>query len=191
MAREILEEHANEGYLGLRMTADEFLALPEDSRHYELIDGVVVMSPSASPDHQDIMGELLFQLRSFLNTHPFGKAVSDVDIKIAPKRVYRPDIVYLCREKWEKSRERITVVPDLVVEIVSPSSRSYDSNTKRQDYEAAGVGEYWLIDPAQESFTFLVLRGGAFHEATEQAGRYRATIVPGFELDIDRIKALF
>lgn len=190
MAYEILDRQT-EGYLGLRMTADEFLALPEDPRHYELVDGVVVMSPSPAYWHQKIIAEILRQLLVFLHQHPIGEVVPDVDVKLGSRRVYRPDIVYLRREKAAGLKERVTVIPDLVVEIVSPGSRSYDSKTKRQDYESAGIGEYWVIDAARETFTFLVLRDGAYQEVGVTAGRYRSSIVPGFELDLDRIRAIF
>lgn len=191
MAYEILDKRTEPGYLGLRLTADEFLALPENSTHYELVDGVVVMSPSPAYWHQRIVTELLYQLHSFLRENPIGEVVPDIDVRLGANLVYRPDVVFLVGKKAALLADKVTEIPDLVVEIVSPSSRGYDVTTKRRDYEVAGVGEYWLIDPADESMTFLVLRDGSFIEAIPQGGRYRANAVPGFELDIERIRSLF
>jgi len=174
-------------YLGLRMTADEFLELPESPIHYELANGVVVMSPSPSPPHQRIVRELLLQIAAYLDTHALGEVLPDIDVKLRDDLVYRPDIVFLNQEKAARVGERVTEPPDLVVEIISPSSRSYDSKTKRADYEAAGVAEYWLIDPERKSMTFLVLEGGAYREAAASGERYASKVLPGFQLDLARI----
>lgn len=178
-------------YVGLRMTADEFLALPESPVHYELVDGVVVMSPAASFGHQDIAGEILFQIRSYLEKNPIGRAVTDVDVKLADDLVYRPDVVFLTNEKAGRVEVRVTEPPDLVVEIVSPDSRKRDGIAKREDYEAAGVGEYWIIDAEQNTFRFFVLRGDKFVERAEPSDRYVSSILPGFELDLERVRRLF
>ena len=188
-AFELLDRHDRD-YLGLRMTADEFLALPEDPSHYELVDGVVVMSPSPSYWHQKIIFELLGQLHAYLGDNPIGEAVPDVDVKIREDLVYRPDIVYFGAAKAAQIRDRVIQIPDLVIEVISPSSRGYDSKTKRQDYEAAGVGEYWLIDADKEAFTFLVLRDGGYQEVPANSGRYASSVLSGFELDLERIRAI-
>lgn len=186
-----LTTRSEELYPGLRMTADGFLALPEDRRHYELVDGVVVMSPSPSFWHQEIIAEILFQIRAFLEDRPLGTVVTDIDVKLTDDLVYRPDIVFLNAAKAARVDVRVTEAPDLIVEVISPDSRGYDSRTKREDYERAGVGEYWLIDPEKEAFTFLLHRGGSFHEVAPAAQRHAASVLPGFELDLERVRRLF
>ncbi|MBP9025949.1 MAG: Uma2 family endonuclease, partial [Phycisphaerae bacterium] len=151
-------EHAGE-YRGLRMTADEFLALPESKCHYELINGIVTMSPSPSMRHQQIVREILVQLATFLRGRGLGHAVHDVDVRFAADLVYRPDVIYLSAEKFARCSTRVTEIPDLVVEVISPDSRRYDHETKKHDYERYGVQEYWLVDADERSFTLYRREG--------------------------------
>lgn len=179
---------------GLRMDADVYLALPEDNSYrYELVNGVVCLSPSPTFRHQMIITEVAVQIGGFLRNHPLGTVAVEVDLPLGKDLVYRPDVVYLSAAKAAKCGDAIVEIPDLVAEVVSPDSRTYDSRTKREDYEAAGVGEYWLIDPDRESFAFLVLRGGRFTEASVDSDRgpYRPAVLPGFALDLNRIRLLF
>lgn len=98
---------------------------------------------------------------------------------------------YLSAERAARVDDRIREVPDLVVEVISPDSRGFDMKTKRVDYEAAGVTEYWLIDPQQRMMQFLVLTEGSYHEAQPDAGCYTSSALPGFKLDLARICKLF
>lgn len=179
-------------YRGLRMNADEYLALPEDSFHwYELVDGVVCLSPSRMFCHQAVITEITFQLHAYLKERSIGQVVPQVDVKLDEDLVYRPDVVFVSTEKASRCSGAVTETPDIVVEVVSPDSRSYDSKTKRGDYEAAGIGEYWVIDPQKRSFQFLVNQAGRFEERAAEAGCYRAAVLPGFELDLVSVEKLF
>lgn len=179
------------GYAGLRMTADEFLALPESEVRYELVDGVVLMSPGATNRHQMIVFEIGAQFVMFLRDHPVGRLSGSVDFKLGTHTVYQPDVLYLSEEKASRCGDKITVPPDIAVEVISPQYRSYDSKTKRADYEAAGVGEYWLIDPERQCFTFLVLREGRYVEVQPAGDRYASTVLVGFQLDLAMIRTYF
>lgn len=178
-------------YRGLRMTADEYLAIGETSERYELVDGVVVMSPSASLGHQKISMEVALQIALYLRSHPIGDVVMETDVRLRDDLVYQPDVVFLRAEAAARCTGTITETPDLIVEVISPDSRGYDSRTKRNDYEAAGVGEYWIIDPARDRFHFLILREGVYLESAAAQDRYIASVLPGFELDLEQIRRLF
>lgn len=178
-------------FAGLRMSAEEFFLLPETEARYELIDGVVFMSPSPSNRHQRIVLELGRQIGNFLIESPIGQVSADVDFELRSDTVYRPDVFVLSAAKALSCGDRITVAPDLIIEVISPQYRSYDSQTKRTDYEAAGVGEYWMVDPEAKTFTFLVLRDGKYVEVQPQGERYASSVLPGFELELDRIRRLF
>ena len=149
------------------------------------------MSPSASFGHQDIAGEILFQIRAFLERKPLGRVVTDVDVRLGERLVYRPDLVYLSAAKAARVKGRVTEPPDLIVEIISADSRQRDTRTKRDDYERAGVAEYWLIDPELGTFQFLVLRDGRYVEASAAPERFASTVLPDFELDFARVRRLF
>jgi len=186
-----VEGDRNARYADLRMTADEYLALPEDlETRYELVDGVVTVTPSPTFGHQQIGLEIGRQIANFLVEHPIGGVAQKVDVKVGDDLVYRPDVLFV-KGMPDDPFHRLKAPPDLVVEIASPSSREYDAEDKRRNYEAAGVPEYWLIDPVRREFCFLVLEDGAYREAQPTGERYASTVLPGFELDLPLVRRFF
>ena len=178
-------------YAGLRMTADEYLALEDDGRKYELVNGVVVVSPSPTTKHQQVMGEILYQVMAFLRANPLGSVYAETDVRMAGDLVYRPELVFIRAERVRANWPRISEPPDLVVEVVSPESRRYDAETKRSDYERYGVREYWLIDPDLEAMTFLRLDGSAYVPIQPQGDELASAVLPGFKLDLKAVRASF
>lgn len=183
-------------YVGLRMSADEFLLIPDDGMFYELIDGVVVMSPSPTPDHQGALMEIARQLANYLVDHPIGKVFPELDVHLGTgptggDLVYRPEVVFVRTERIRKMRKKIFGSPDLVVEVISAGSRRYDSETKKGDYERFGVQEYWLIDPEREAMTFYRLQAGHFVEVPPSGDTFASQAVPGFALDLVRVRETF
>lgn len=179
-------------YHGLRMTADEYLALPEDLQcRYELVDGVVLVTPSASFGHQSIAGEIFGQIRDFLKQRSIGRVVHEVDVRLGDDLVYRPDVVYLRADKVDRCGNAVLEPPDLVVEVISPQSRAYDLKTKCSDYEKAGVAEYWVVDPFRDVFHFFVLEDGLYQARKESGGRYESAVLPDFSLDLAAVRRFF
>lgn len=188
--------HGAEALHGLRMTAEEYAALPECDGWYELIDGVVCMSPSPLPLHQRIAARLTGQIIAFLDAHPVGEAFVEVDVFLGegPRGgdlVYRPDIVFIRQSRLPRGMERITGAPDLVVEIISNTSRRYDHETKKSDYERCGVPEYWIIDPYRKELAFYLLRQGRYVLAPAQGDQFGSEAIPGFSLDLNRLRKSF
>lgn len=178
-------------YAGLRMTADEFFALEDDGFKYELVDGVTIMSPSATPSHQKAALEIAYQLMCHLKAHPQGELLHETDIELEPGLVYRPELVFLRTELVRANWRRIRTAPDLVVEVVSRESRRFDRETKKTDYERHGVREYWIIDPQLEAFTFFRQLDGRFAEVAAQGDSFASEAVTGFVLDLAAVRAAF
>jgi len=181
-------------YHGLRMSADQYLDLPDDGYRYELVDGVVIRSPSPTPRHQAVAMEMIRQLLLFLESNPIGHVLHEVDLVLEKKaggtdRVYRPDLLFVDRNH-PKGR-RIEAPVGVVVEVILPDRRQFDLETKRTDYERAGVHEYWLIDPDAESMRFWRLQSGRFLEIRPTNNRFRSEAVPGFEMDLARVREEF
>ena len=145
----MLSEHiarADLGYAGLLMGAEEFYAIGETAERYELINGVVVMSPSPTPRHWRFVREILRQLDAYCG--PEGSdPYADIDLYVEAMTVFRPDLCVFLRSPAGAVPSRLSEPPDLVVEISSPGNKSYDLKTKRDAYEKFGVKEYWSIDP--------------------------------------------
>jgi Uma2 family endonuclease len=183
-------------YHGVRMTAAQFFALPDDGFWYELVDGVVVMSPSPTPGHQRVCGLIYFLLQEYLFKNPIGEAFYETDVYLgrnidARDIVYRPEVVYLSRERFPRVGDRIRGVPDVVVEVISPQSRRMDTITKRKDYERFGVQEYWLVDPIREEMRFLRRRGRKLLPVAVRGKYFASQAVAGFRLDLDRVRRAF
>lgn len=183
-------------YHGVRMTADEFFDLPDDGYRYELVQGVVVMSPSPTPRHQAVVVEILAQIALYLREHPVGQVLVETDVHLGRDSagkdfVYRPEIVFVPAERWSQVEKRLTGPPTLAVEVASPSSRRFDSETKKGDYERYGVREYWLVDPERETIVLYRYVRGRFVEAEIDGDTFRSEAVPGFVLDLQRLRKTF
>lgn len=172
------------------MTADEFLALGETDERLELIDGVVCVSPGASLPHQRIIVELGRQVGAFLRMNPIGISAANVDVRLSDRLVYRPDLIYLSNEKAARCGARVTEIPDVVVEVISPDSSRLDRETKKRDYERAGVQEYWIIDPLVPSMEFHRLETGRFVAAAADDIHFESRAIPGFVLELPPIRAI-
>jgi len=183
-------------WVGLRMTAEDFLCALHEGHDYELVDGVVVMSPSPKPEHQAIAVEVSSQIWLFLRDHPVGRVLVETDVYLGSgpdsgDLVYRPEVVFVRAARLPEIRGRITGAPDLVVEVASPDSRRFATETKKNDYQRFGVREYWLIDPQRRSFTVYRLDAGRFVEIPAAGDSFVSQAVPGFVLDLTRVRQAF
>ncbi len=130
-------------------TIEELLALPEDGQRHELLDGVHVVTPSPAYRHQDLVGNLLVLLRAALLPHPTLRTLtSPADIVLGPRTLVQPDLFVVRIDPehppvaWADAG-----LPLLAIEILSPSTAARDRGAKRRIYQAAGVAEYWIVDP--------------------------------------------
>ncbi|WP_246066764.1 Uma2 family endonuclease [Paenibacillus koleovorans] len=140
------------------MSYDEFDALPEleDGSVVELADGNLELSPGAASDHQMISVELLYAIKHTCELEYV--ILHEIDVILSPKEVRRPDLVMVSRKRMEIiTKKGIKGAPDLVVEIVSPTSVRRDKISKLKAYATYGIPEYWIILPAQELLEQYVL----------------------------------
>ena len=129
-------------------TVDDYLQL-EEGLLAQLIDGQLVMSPAPTPKHQLVSGNLYSILKEQLKGIIF---YSPIDLYLDNENVLQPDLVFVSNRNKEIITDRgIEGVPDLVIEVISPSNSFIDRNTKRKKYLALGVTEYWIIDPNNET----------------------------------------
>ena len=133
----------------------------DDDARYKLIEGVPYMMSSPNYDHQSISMELAYQIRSFLSDKSCKVLSAPFDIRLnAVKKddtVVQPDIVVICdRSKITKSS--CVGAPDMVIEIISPSTSQFDRLIKFQQYLKHGVREYWIVDPESRTATVHILR---------------------------------
>lgn len=148
-------------------TLEDYYTLPED-RRAELIDGVIYDMSSPSFVHQEIISELVYQIKDYIHKNK-GKckvlpAPIDVQLDCDEKTMLQPDVVILCDDKKNKNR-CIFGPPDFVCEVLSPSTKFRDSVLKLWKYMNAGVREYWMVDTDKKKVICYFFEQG--EEATE------------------------
>ena len=139
-----------------RWTWAEFARLPDSgSRRQEIIDDQLVVTPAPSGTHQLIVATLLFGLHGFADEHDLGSVLpGPIDVIFAEGDYLEPDIVFLAHDRSHLITDRgIEGPPDLVVEVLSPSTRLRDLGVKRERYRLYGVPEYWAVDPDRRTIT--------------------------------------
>ena len=97
----------------------------------------------------------------------------------------QPDVVYTSKERGSILRSRVEGAPDLVVEILSPSTARRDLGEKLRLYAESGIAEYWIVDPGLETFEFLEIAGDGFRVRLPEGGLYRSAAISGLELDLE------
>src|SRR6266566_8559280 len=140
-------------------TYDEYAALPDDGQRYEIVNGVLVMAPAPSPEHQAIVLEIASYLRIHIKLASLGRVFpAPIDVDLGPKNVFQPDVVVVLNTHLDRVAEKkIVGAPDLVVEVASPSTAAYDRLTKYDIYARSGVAEYWIVKPTSRTVEVLVL----------------------------------
>lgn len=140
----------------LLTAADYFaMATPDDGQRYELIDGVLVVSPSPFVPHQRVSRQLLDALSAACPAH-LELFHAPLDVRLSNDTVVQPDILVV--RAADATGKRLSGIPLLAVEILSDSTRGSDLLLKRSRYERAGVPTYWVVDPTTLELKVLELR---------------------------------
>ena len=168
------------------MSAEEFLALGETEQRLELVDGVVVVSPSPLPLHQKIARLLTRQVEDTLP--PGAELFHETDVVLAKRLVYCPDIAVYAPGRITGTPDRLDLPPDLVIEVLSPGNRRKDLVTKREDYERHGVGEYWIIEPATVTAIMLRRADDRLIEQPPEADTLTCAKIPGIRVDLSQVR---
>jgi Uma2 family endonuclease len=134
-----------------KLTYDDYAALPDDGKRYELLAGDLYVVPAPTPLHQRVSKRLERQLEAFFEGNRLGEVFhAPVDVILGQHDVAEPDTLVVTTPS-QVSRRAIEGAPALVVEVLSPSNRAYDRALKAQRYLALGVEHYWILDPDEET----------------------------------------
>lgn len=150
----------------VKLTYEEYRLFPDDGNTHELIDGEHFMAPAPGTNHQSVSRHIQFQLYRQLEETGFAQVFNaPTDVELSRVDVVQPDIAIIAREREGIiSPSRIVGAPDLVVEIISPSTAERDRGLKRRLYEKRGVPCYWLVDPDAQAVTVYELSDGRYRE---------------------------
>ena len=147
-----------------KMTVDEYLALPEREGRWELVDGVLQKMASPSLEHQRLIILLCQLIDPYLSAAipRLGVLLAEVAVRMSQFRVAEPDLVYVRMERQHLLQGTIVAgAPDLAIEILS-QDRAKDLIRNRRWYAEAGIPEYWIMDPANDTLTILELSNGQY-----------------------------
>ncbi len=173
------------------LSYEEYLSLADESRIVEWVDGEVIFHMPPTPVHQSIIQFITKLLGSFIDQMSLGELLSaPLEVKLWPDGPSRePDMLFISKEKLSQLGERrFEGAPDLVIEVISPTSVTLDRITKFREYEQAGVREYWLIDPRpfQQQADFYIRddEGHFVPSAIDDEGIYASPTLPGFRFNV-------
>lgn len=165
--------------------------MPDSERgeRYELIDGELFLNPAPRSRHQSVSHNLVLHLGTYVRSNRLGRVRDNSGVRVSESTYVIPDVVFVSRDRVSIfGEESIEAAPDLVCEILSPSTRRQDLITKRALYSRIGVLEYWLIDPDARSVSVLVLKGGSYSELTsDEPGVVPSRVLPGLRLRLDDV----
>jgi Uma2 family endonuclease len=166
---------------GEQWTVDDLDRLPDDGLQYELLDGLLLVTPAPSFLHQRVAGNLFVLLRQAC---PPGLEVFFAPADWRPDRgtSLQPDVLVIRDEDFRT--QHVTAPPVLAVEVLSPATRRKDQLLKRSTYEELGVRSYWIVDPQEPSVLAVELEGGRYRTAARAAGGEPARVTLPFPVEI-------
>ena len=191
MASETVTQATHAGLAALPgvMTYDEFLKWDGENQHVEWVEGKIVFMSPISLEHADVGVFLLRILAAYAEVRDLGKVLHDpFQMKTGPELPGRaPDILFVKKEHLGRLQRLYLDGPgDLVVEIISPGSRTVDRGEKFYEYEQGGVPEFWLVDPQRKQVEFYQRGEDGIFRLVQPGGDgiYRSTSLPGLWLKV-------
>jgi Uma2 family endonuclease len=166
---------------GRPLTRADLDELPDDGHRYELLDGVLVVSPAPARPHQRAVTRLVVAL----HTHcpPVLELLpAPFDVVLAEDTVLQPDLLIGRNEDF--SDKDLPAAPVLAIEVLSPSTRLFDLNLKHARYQEAGCPSYWVVDPLEPSIICWELRDGEYAEVARATGEEAAELERPFPIRI-------
>jgi Uma2 family endonuclease len=174
-------------------TYEDYLRLPDDGQRYEVIRGVLYVAPAPNYDHQLAHSQLFRALSNYIVENRLGVLLSAPFDVILPEGIatpVEPDLLFIKEEdRPRRGDKNFEGVPDLLVEILSPSTRSYDRKTKLAAYRDAGVPELWLVDPQTFSVVIYGWKDEQFTELERggEGDEVGSVILPGFRVQVGQL----
>lgn len=168
------------------LTYDDLLQMPDDGNRYEIIGGELIVSPSPQWNHQRCAYLLTRLIGDYVDSRQLGQVFfAPNDVRLSPHDIVEPDLIYIRADRLDiyRGRKAVQGEPDMVVEIISPSSRKTDLGRKFDLYAASGIPEYWLVDPVTRRFQLFVLRDDGYVSVAEVDGRLHSEAIPGLVVD--------
>ncbi len=173
-----------------RWTYADYARLPDDGQRYEVLDGVLYMTPAPGTEHQGVSARLVTFLMLHVELQGQGRVfAAPTDVELAPGFVVQPDVLVISAARLHLiTPSRISGPPDLVVEVTSPGTAGYDRREKQDAYARAGAPEYWIVDPHAQTVEVLVLEEGSYRSQGVFRGQARlpSRVIASFPVPVEQ-----
>jgi len=173
-----------------RWTYEEYARL-DDEQRYEIIGGELLMAPAPDMYHQEWAGELYQRIVAHVRARRLGKVYfAPVDVVFDAQNVVQPDLLFIASANLSIIKAPgVFGAPDLLVELISPSSVRRDRYLKKGLYARFGVKEYWIVEPGNKSLEIWKLQNQTFdlHCLLEEKGKLTSLVLPGLDFDLSEI----
>ena len=169
-------------------TYEAYAEIPYDGKRHEIIDGDHYVNPAPNLYHQEVSRHLQFQLYTAIELQELGVVIdAPVDVELSDHDIVQPDLVIIRKaNRHIMTPTRVKGIPDLLVEILSPSNPKHDLQTKRIAYERCGVPEYWIVQPDDHKILQLTLVDGKYAEQFH-TDSISFDIPPIFSVDLRKV----
>ena len=175
-----------------KLTVDDYMATP-DSQRFQLLDGELIVAPAPTTRHQTISRRLERALEDFVFPNHLGQIFdAPTDVVLSEHDVAQPDLIFVSTARSIiVTLPNIQGAPDLVVEVLSPSTADQDLGPKRGLYQRHGVQEYWLVDPDANTIEVLTASETGFVTAATytETGILASPLLQGLSIDLAPIFA--
>ncbi len=173
-----------------KLTYEDYRKTPEDER-YELLDGELVMAATPNIAHQRVRGRLGRRLAGFVEEKDLGEIFrAPTDVVLSDTDVVQPDLLFVSKDRSDIiTADNVQGAPDLVVEVLSPTTARRDWRDKLDLYSKHGVREFWLVDPQTEIVWVLLPNEGGLEVANiyVEGDTLASPTLEGFTLGLDEI----
>jgi Uma2 family endonuclease len=168
------------------LTYEDYVLLPNDGKRYEILEGELTVTPAPSTKHQTASVNLLVLLSHYIKERDLGKLFhAPIDLILESTSVLQPDLLFVSQANRHIITDRaIEGAPDLVVEILSPTTSRTDRVTKAQIYARHSVPVYWIVDPEREAIEIYLLEADGYRLAATLQGKTPTAAPPFTELEI-------
>ena len=174
---------------GTKLGYSEYCAIPDDGLRHEVIDGVHFVNPSPFSRHQLASARIFGEIFVSLDRANFGRVMTaPMDVQLSEHDIVQPDIVVVLNDNKQIITEtHIVGAPDLVVEILSKSTRRLDRERKFALYERSGIREYWIVDTEARVIDQFVLVNGSYELRAQASASLQLAILPDVTIELARV----
>ena len=184
---------AKQEFSSSHLTYEDYVLFPDDGKRHEIIEGDHYMTPAPRTKHQKVSINLASAMAAFAKQKSLGLVLTaPCDVILSDENVVQPDLLFVSAARAAiVTEDNIQGAPDIVVEILSESSRKKDEVTKRKLYERFGVQEYWVVDPELETVKIYKRAqqgyGRALELSKETNDILTTELLPGFDFAVSEI----